>query len=64
MSFAENFKDARTRAGLTQQQIADKLGLDHTAIAQYERGISTPNFKNLSKICEMLGTTLDELAKD
>lgn len=63
MSFAENFKNARIRAGLTQQQIADKLGLDRTAIAQYERGVSTPNFKNLPQICEILGTTFDELAK-
>lgn len=64
MSFAENFKNARIKAGLTQQQIADTLGLDRTAIAQYERGTSTPNFKNLPKICKILGISLDELFEE
>lgn len=34
MSFSENFKRARQDAGLTQQQVADALGLDRSAIAR------------------------------
>ena len=63
MNFAENFKKARTDAGLTQQQVADSLGLDRTTIAQYERGFSEPHFKNIPKICELLNVSLEELFK-
>ena len=63
MSFAENFKNARKEAGLTQQQVSDTLGLDRSAIAQYERGVCTPNVKNLTRICELLNISLDELLK-
>lgn len=63
MSFAENFKNARTAANLTQQQVADALGLERSAVAHYENGDSTPNFKNLPKICELLNVTVEELIK-
>ncbi len=61
MSFAENFRNARKKAGLTQRQVADRLGLDRSAIAHYERGMSMPNLKNLAKICEILNVGTDEL---
>ena len=64
MSFAENFRNARLAAGLTQQQVADALGLDRSAIAHYEIGDSTPNFKNLPKICDLLNVGLDKLVSD
>ena len=61
MSFAENFKNARIKAGLTQQQVGDAIGLDRSAIAHYEMGDSMPNARNLQKICELMNITLDEL---
>ena len=63
MSFAENFRNARLAANLTQQQIADELGLDRTAIAHYEKGDSMPNARNLQKICELFSVTFDELMR-
>ena len=64
MSFAENFKTARKATNLSQQQIADELGLDRSAIAQYERGICMPNIKNLPKISKILDISIDELLKE
>ena len=61
MSFAENFKNARKAAGLTQQQVADALGLDRTAIAHYEMGDSMPNIKNLQKICKLFDVKIEAL---
>ena len=63
MSFAENFKKARTEAGLTQQQVADALNLDRSAIAHYENGDSMPNARNLQHICELFNVTFDNLFK-
>ncbi len=64
MSFAENFKKARKEAGLTQQQVADALGLDRTAIAHYEMGDSTPSLKNLLIICKLFNISLEELVTE
>lgn len=64
MSFAENFKKARKSAGLSQQQIADALGLERTAIAHYEMGDSMPNAQNLNKICELTNISLNGLLDD
>lgn len=61
MSFAENFRNARLAAKLSQQQVADALGLDRSSIAHYEMGDSMPNARNLQKICEQMNITLVEL---
>lgn len=61
MSFAENFKKARKAAGLSQQQIADELGLDRTAIAHYEMGDSMPNARNMQKVCDLLNVSFGDL---
>lgn len=63
MSFAENFRNARLAANLTQQQVADALGLDCSAIAHYEMGDSMPNARNIQKICELFNINFDVLLK-
>ena len=39
------------------------LGLDRSAIAHYESGSSFPLMKNIQKICEVLGVSIEELMK-
>ena len=63
MSFHENFKAARKNLKLTQQELGDMLGLDRSAIAHYESGSSFPLMKNIQKICEVLGVSIEELMK-
>lgn len=63
MSFGENFKTARMRAGLTQQQVADAIGLDRTAIAHYENNDSMPKPRNLNRLCELFDISLSDLLK-
>ncbi len=64
MSFAENFRNARLEANLTQQQVADVLGLDRLAVAHYEMGDSMPNARNLQKICDLFSVKFNDLFKD
>lgn len=64
MSFAENFRNARLEANLTQQQVADVLGLDRSAVAHYEMGDSMPNARNLQKICDLFSVKFNDLFKD
>lgn len=61
MSFSENLKSARKSKGLTQQQLADLLRLDRSAIAHYEKGTAMPHARNIQKLCNILEITFDEL---
>lgn len=63
MGFAQNLKAARKTLKLTQQEIADELGIDRSAIAHYEKGTSLPHAGNIDKLCEILNMTYDELFK-
>lgn len=64
MSFAETFKTARIAKKLTQQQIADELSLDRSAISHYEIGKIKPHFDNINKICELLDLTYEQIFKE
>ncbi len=61
MSFSESFKNARINSGLSQQQLADLLGMDRSAISKYETDIGLPHAKTLQKICEIFDITMDSL---
>ena len=63
MSFSENFKSARIKAGLSQQQLADLLGMDRSAISKYENNVGLPHTKTLQRICEIFEVTIDSLLK-
>lgn len=63
MSFAENFKAARKKCNLTQRELGDLVGLDRSTIAHYETGPSFPLMKNIQKICEVLGVSIEDLLR-
>ncbi len=63
MGFPENFKAARINSGLSQQQLADMLGMDRSSISKYENGVGLPHAKTLQKMCEIFGVTIDSLFK-
>ena len=50
-------KQARIKAGLTQQELAEQTNLSVAFISRIERGSSHINLKRLSEICEILGVT-------
>ncbi len=49
---------ARIKQGMTQQDIAKKIGTKQSAIARLESGNSNPSLKFLQKIADVLGYTL------
>lgn len=51
----------RKKAGLTQKQLAEKLGVAQGAVANWEAGDRKPNIVTLKKIAKILGCTADEL---
>lgn len=54
-------KDARTKAGLSQQELADRLGVSRQTINAIEKGDYNPTIRLCLAICRALGCTLDEL---
>ena len=63
MSFAENVKNLRGKKGLTQKELADKVGVAQPMITAYEKGTQLPNIINGVTLAKVLGTTCEELVK-
>ena len=57
-------KELRLAAGLTQEQLAKKMGLDQGAISHWERGKNNPLRKYHKKLAKVLGVTVDDLLKE
>lgn len=54
-------KQARAEAGLSQQELADKLGVSRQTINAIEKGDYNPTIKLCVGICRVLGLTLNDL---
>ena len=54
-------KEARAKAGLSQQELAEKLGVSRQTINAIEKGDYNPTIKLCIGICRVLGLTLNDL---
>lgn len=61
MEFSERLKELRRQAGLTQVEVAEKLGISQPAYASWERGVKKPTQDNLVKIAQILNVSVDYL---
>ena len=61
MKIGENIKAFRKACGLTQEQLADKLGISYQAVSKWETVSNTPDIALLPQIANVLGTTIDRL---
>ncbi len=61
MSLAQRLVSLRKQKGLTQQALADSLGLHITQVKRYESGSSQPSLEALKKIAQTLRVTTDSL---
>ena len=64
MSFSCRLRQAREQAGLTQQTLADKLGVTKSAVGNYENGVSSPKWDVLIKIFDILHVDPNFLYQD
>ncbi len=58
-----NIKKAREKAGLTQQDLANELGVGQSTVAMWETQNSLPRTDKLPALAKILGCTIDELLK-
>ena len=61
MSVGERIKELRNRKGLTQKDLASKIGITYVQIGRYEKQKAKPSSEVLQKIAVALDTTLDFL---
>ncbi len=65
--FGERLQELRQRAGISQEQLADAIGVTVISVSNMERGIFGPRFDNLEKIARTLKVpvkTLFEFGKE
>lgn len=58
---AKRLYEYRKAAGLSQEQVAEKLGVSRQAVSKWECAESTPDTENLIKLAILYGVTVDEL---
>lgn len=64
MRSCEKIKNLRLQAGLTQKELARRLGTSQQNIAQYENGKRIPKTKTLQKIADALNVSVVDLKSD
>lgn len=60
-SFTERLRNARNNRGLSQAELAQRAGLEPSAVSHFEAGRRQPSFHNLRKLADALGVTTDYL---
>lgn len=60
----EKIKLYRENLNMTQNEIAEVLGVKSTTISKYESGILEPNIESLKKLSKLFNVSIDELLKD
>ena len=61
MSLSENIRECRRRAGLSQEALAERLGVSRQAVSKWETGESEPSLAGLCGLAETFGVTVDFL---
>ena len=54
----------RERAGISQEQLAEHIGVSVTSVSNIERGANYPSFENFIKILNFIGASPDEVMLD
>lgn len=61
MTFAEKLKSIRKQAGMSQEQLADKLSVSRQAVTKWETDAGIPDIENIMAISALFDISIDEL---
>ena len=61
MELGTKIKQLRLRAGQTQEQLAEKLGVGAQAVSKWENAVAMPDITLLPPLAETFGVTIDDL---
>lgn len=64
MRFEEKIVELRKQKGLSQEELAEQLGVSRQAVSRWELGQTLPDIPNLLQLCELFGVSVDYLVRD
>jgi transcriptional regulator with XRE-family HTH domain len=63
-AFGKNIKNLRTKKGLTQEQLAERAGINGKYLGEIERGEKCPSSITVYRIAKALGTSVSQILDD
>ena len=64
MILADKIIELRKKSGMSQEELAEKLGVSRQSISKWEGAQSTPDLNRILQLSEIFGVTTDSLLKD
>ena len=64
MNIAQNIKQMRKEMGLTQKELAERVGVTQQCISDWENGKIEPTISYVAKMSKIFETTIDSLVFD
>lgn len=64
MILADKIIELRKKAGMSQEELAEKLGVSRQSVSKWEMSQSTPDLNRILKMSEVFGVSTDYLLKD
>lgn len=64
MELGEKLKEARAKAGLKQEELAQTIGVSRQTVSNWENNRSYPDIASVMKLSNLYGLSLDELLKE
>ena len=64
MKFCDKLVMVRKKNNMSQEQLADRLGISRQAISKWESGVSMPDMEKIMQLCKILNCSLEELVDD
>ena len=61
MELGKKIRQLRFKAGLTQEQLAEKLGVVPQSVSKWENSVAMPDISSLPLLAETFGVTIDDL---
>lgn len=63
MSFGQNLQLFRKNAGITQEELAERLEVSRQSVSKWESDASFPEMEKIIALCDMFGCSMDTLVK-
>ena len=64
MKFCDKLPKLRKENNITQEQLADMLGVSRQAVSKWESGLSIPDMEKIIEMCKIFNCPIEELLDD
>ena len=64
MSLGSKLAEERRRNNMTQEQLAERLGVSRQAVSRWETGAADPSTSNLLALAKIFGVSPEELLRE